>query len=445
MHGAAVNARRWVGRRWPLWLPLVCGVLIATVPLALQRVGVANLLDPIPETITYQRLVCIAAGAAFALAMLAVGNASLSLARARTSIWVCAAVAAVAAAFFVVFTATATVTFRGEDSTYIIGFGERVPACVCPANLSPEGCTGMLVNTTSAIASCWSRASIGAGVAIFWLTHGVLWLALGALAGAIGVTVERRRWLPVEGFERFIRDSNTMLDPEAFAAGLKRAVDAVCKIEVGSALAATGFLVGPDLVLTNYHVVEPLLKGAVAPTAITVRFDYRRWSDATIPDRDPVLLHATDWLVASSRYADDEEGFDAAADRLDIALLRLAGPAPPVHGSVLPRAWLAPHAHAFPPRSPLIIVQHPRGQRVKFAQDTDGIERVNDQTTRVRYLTNTEEGSSGSPCFDQDWNLVAIHHYGDPAWRDPTFNQGVPIMSVVELLRARGVPLPPPP
>jgi hypothetical protein len=32
-----------------------------------------------------------------------------------------------------------------------------------------------------------------------------------------------------------------------------------------------------------------------------------------------------------------------------------------------------------------------------------------------------------------DWDIVALHHYGDPAWQDPKFNQGVPI----ELIRGR--------
>ena len=38
----------------------------------------------------------------------------------------------------------------------------------------------------------------------------------------------------------------------------------------------------------------------------------------------------------------------------------------------------------------------------------------NANNTRVRYRTNTEEGSSGAPCFDKDWELVALHHSGDP-------------------------------
>ena len=78
---------------------------------------------------------------------------------------------------------------------------------------------------------------------------------------------------------------------------------------------------------------------------------------------------------------------------------------------------------------PLLIAQHPDGSPLKLALDTEGVTSVNANGTRVRYATNTEGGSSGSPCFNIDWKLVALHHLGDPA-RDrqkPKFNQGVPI------------------
>jgi V8-like Glu-specific endopeptidase len=58
-------------------------------------------------------------------------------------------------------------------------------------------------------------------------------------------------------------------------------------------------------------------------------------------------------------------------------------------------------------------------------------------TTRVRYRTNTEGGSSGSPCFDADWNLIALHHLGDPNFSTPTYNQGIPFTAIVDLLEKR--------
>jgi V8-like Glu-specific endopeptidase len=80
----------------------------------------------------------------------------------------------------------------------------------------------------------------------------------------------------------------------------------------------------------------------------------------------------------------------------------------------------------------MIIVQHPNAAPISMALDTNAVQRLNTNGTRVRYATNTEPGSSGSPCFDFDWSLVALHHMGDPNWRNPNYNEGVPIGLIVD-------------
>ncbi len=57
---------------------------------------------------------------------------------------------------------------------------------------------------------------------------------------------------------------------------------------------------------------------------------------------------------------------------------------------------------------------------------------MNANQTRVRYRTNTETGSSGSPCFNSDWDLVALHHSGIVK-----YNEGIPINCIVALLKQR--------
>jgi V8-like Glu-specific endopeptidase len=86
---------------------------------------------------------------------------------------------------------------------------------------------------------------------------------------------------------------------------------------------------------------------------------------------------------------------------------------------------------------PLMIAQHPDGKPLKLAVDTESVIGVNANQTRVRYATNTEPGSSGSPVFDFDWNLVALHHLGDPAYNHPpAYNQGIPINNIRARLAA---------
>jgi V8-like Glu-specific endopeptidase len=88
---------------------------------------------------------------------------------------------------------------------------------------------------------------------------------------------------------------------------------------------------------------------------------------------------------------------------------------------------------------PLMIAQHPDGKPLKLAVDTDSVIGLNPTGTRVRYATNTEAGSSGSPVFDLEWNLVALHHFGDPAYEHPpSYNQGVPIDLIQKRIAAQG-------
>ena len=77
---------------------------------------------------------------------------------------------------------------------------------------------------------------------------------------------------------------------------------------------------------------------------------------------------------------------------------------------------------------------------MKLALDFDARMQVNANATRVLYQTKTEEGSSGSPCFNESWDVVALHHAGDASYEgfyNPAFNEGIPISTIVERLRAR--------
>ena len=48
----------------------------------------------------------------------------------------------------------------------------------------------------------------------------------------------------------------------------------------------------------------------------------------------------------------------------------------------------------------------------------------------MRHTVPTEPGSSGSPLFDSDWRLIALHHAGDPATVKPEFNEAIPIAKI---------------
>jgi V8-like Glu-specific endopeptidase len=117
---------------------------------------------------------------------------------------------------------------------------------------------------------------------------------------------------------------------------------------------------------------------------------------------------------------------------LDYALLRLTTQAP--NRGYLKLSDSPPSAAG----DPLIIVQHPDGEPLRFAIDTTSVIGLVHDGLRLRYSTNTAPGSSGSPCFSMDWDLLALHHLGDPKSGLATFNQGVPVGLIRKSIEADG-------
>jgi hypothetical protein len=93
-------------------------------------------------------------------------------------------------------------------------------------------------------------------------------------------------------------------------------------------------------------------------------------------------------------------------EQLDFVLLRV-DPAIRMAEGIAP----APFTDATPARgSGLNILQHPRGETLKLAISGDGVEYINPEKGLVQYSTLAHGGSSGAPCFTDDWQVIALHH-----------------------------------
>jgi hypothetical protein len=230
----------------------------------------------------------------------------------------------------------------------------------------------------------------------------------------------------------------------------------VARVEITTGagpVTGTGFLVGPDLLLTNYHVVEALVRKQVQPDQVNVRFDYKitPGQDGDVIYKGNVVgLAADEPVVSFSPYADydlDQGPLDRTWPHgyLDFALLRLAEgvgtkpagqPVPVGQTEAPPRSWIKFPNTGFTlvPKQDLFIVQHPQGEPLKVAFGTQAVIGSDRSNQRVRYRTNSEQGSSGSPCFNGEWKLVALHHSGDPNFWHPQYNQGIPVHNIVRFL-----------
>jgi hypothetical protein len=251
--------------------------------------------------------------------------------------------------------------------------------------------------------------------------------------------------------QRTVNKGAPFLDMAVLIANLARAEGQVCSIRMpvtGGTLHGTGFLVGPDVVLTNHHVVERVIDGRVPPAEVEIRFDYKKLPDGNIVNPGTRFALHAEWLVDHSPpdpldFQTSPEDSKPDLEHLDYALLRLAERAgdAPVGGRAEPgarsRGWIT-----LPKKQPTIevatvvfIVQHPNGEPLKIAVETNARTTVNGNASRVRHRTNTAGGSSGSPCFDPAWNLLALHHAGDPNFIDlAKYNQGVQIKAIRDRL-----------
>ncbi|MEO8380196.1 MAG: serine protease [Acidobacteriota bacterium] len=253
--------------------------------------------------------------------------------------------------------------------------------------------------------------------------------------------------------EQLLSQEIPHLEPVPFREESERLEPAVCAIEIGKKgafrLSGTGFLVGPDLLLTNFHVMAPAIahaKGQVsalvaAPSDVRFRFDYKRLrSEESALPGVYYGLKERDWLVASSPQSPFDFGKAPqselpAKDELDYALVRLDAPAgehsigvdQTVQG--MPRrGWIRPAGErvSYVADSPLLILHHPGNRSLKLTIDMRSIIALNGNGTRLWHRTNTETGSSGAPCFNAAWDLIALHQGGHTSAEGP-YNQAIPI------------------
>ncbi len=176
---------------------------------------------------------------------------------------------------------------------------------------------------------------------------------------------------------------------------------------------ATCFLVAPNLIITNHHVF-----GKVEDTqGVRIQFNYRQ-------DEAGVLeLETVDEYSCNPRiFLTDQT--------LDYSLVGLTKKAK-VRWGFLPTR----HGQSAPPGSHVAIIQHPSGEPLQVAMRDNSLMYEDNQT--IEYLTNTDYGSSGSPVFNDNWQLIALHsqRVRDPKIKDHDEwyrNRGIKISAILQ-------------
>ena len=155
----------------------------------------------------------------------------------------------------------------------------------------------------------------------------------------------------------------------------------------------TGFMVSPRLLLTNNHVLET----AAMAGASRVEFDFQE---------------SVDGKLLSSIYANfDPATFFITDKALDYTLVALSGDL----RKVAPFGWngLSAEEGKVIAGEYVSIIQHPSGERKQIAIRENQI--IDVLESFLHYRTDTSPGSSGSPVFNDQWEIVALHHSGVPS------------------------------
>lgn len=243
--------------------------------------------------------------------------------------------------------------------------------------------------------------------------------AMPAAAGNSSTGVATSR----PALERVILKSVEFAHTVQWRANMAACERTVCRVEspVNQGM-GTGFLIAPDLLLTNYHVLKDFIETRNEWSSVACRFGYAADTTGKAVSQGEVYTLSDAPLVASSQID---------APNLDYAIVRLSASA----GSDVidggPRGWLRPWPQPPTDGDPIFIIQHPKAAPLRV---TTGA-HVGADLARVRYQANTLDGSSGSPCFNANWKLVALH-----SGAGGSANVGVPIIAISADLAQKGLP-----
>ncbi|MBY5406343.1 DNA/RNA non-specific endonuclease [Rhizobium leguminosarum] len=232
------------------------------------------------------------------------------------------------------------------------------------------------------------------------------------------------------GYERIIGQSDLM--SINFLDRGRRAAAAVCRIKVpsdGGAWYGTGFLVGPRLLLTNHHV----LGNADEASQCEAEFGYEHDIDGVLHEgvrfnlRPHEIFYTNAELditfVAVTPLSDEGVPIDRYG-RLPLI---------PLSGKAIDGEWIT-------------IIQHPNSEPKQIAIRASQIIILDPQAAPdvnldhfIHYSTDTEPGSSGAPVFNDQWQVLALHHKAVPEPKKPGRPEGKPVWIANEGVRISAI------
>lgn len=191
----------------------------------------------------------------------------------------------------------------------------------------------------------------------------------------------------------------------------------------------TGFMISDKLFLTNNHVIKTVEEANNFLIEFNYELDYNnKPKEVTRFELDPSTF------FVSSPIDDLDYTIIAVGNRIDGKLSIAEFGYCPITN--------ADDKHALGEFAN--IIQHPQGGFKQVVLRENQLVARNQDV--VHYLSDTQNGSSGSPVFNDQWEAIALHHWGGPTeYANPIngqaerkdVNEGIRISAVVNDLKSK--------
>ncbi len=207
-----------------------------------------------------------------------------------------------------------------------------------------------------------------------------------------------------------------------------KASKSVCKVLTSRGKSGTGFILRGGYLLTNHHILET---AHIASNAKVI-FNYQ-------VDGNGIPRPTKEYYLDTTFFK------TSPFDNLDYSLVKIKDPDSDLSkwGHLTLEKFLEPSNGER-----VNIIQHPDGKSMKIALPDNIISKWKQY---LFYIADTKPGSSGSPVFNQEWKVVALHHAGkDEHSREGGYqineqgnirpsNRGILIKQILSDLIAQGV------
>jgi len=205
---------------------------------------------------------------------------------------------------------------------------------------------------------------------------------------------------------------------------------AVARINIPGNGFGTGFLVSDSLFITNNHVIHDKTEAQKASFEFNYQIDFNSNPldliiYKALPDGVFLTNQILDYTLLELETKNSSEITDMKNSTKQFENAHSNTELPKQQ-----RKYLHLNLRKVAEGQRCNIIQHPKGRYKEVVLHENKIDSV--YTNVIRYKTDTEPGSSGSPVFDNEWELIAIHHAGgeqkDGNWIN---NEGIRIDRII--------------